>query len=716
MPPSCRQWGIKPKSRRENKMFNNLTVKARLFFLIGLMTFVMLSLTGLNFYVLHQANEGLRTVYIDRTIPIADLSEMKAKQIDVRLKIANAISEPTDVKQILQKITQTRSEINKLWDDYASTYMTAEENIIIGKFVAARKTYTDEALEPVLELLKNNATPEAVQKIVVEKIRPLSVPVAANLDDLIQLQKNVAQQEYEKAQNRYQLALIVSVVMQIVGLALSIFVGLIIIKRLMSELGGEPSYAAEIVKTIANGNLSTKVELQPNDKSSLLYSIDHMREMLQNIITSTNLVMNDISNGELSSSMTVPVQGDFVALKTSINETIQQLRVTMFALNDVMYSMYNADFSKVIVAHVKGKFKETVDKAIQSQNALRAMLEDVGNVMAHVAEGDLNYRVTADGRGEMLALKENINNTLLALESLGEIEHVVGALAHGDLTQSITTDYPGVFGSVTSSINNTVGNLQTLISQIKVTTDAIATAANEIAAGNNDLSHRTETQAASLQQTAATMEELTTTVQQNTESAKQANELALGASDTAKKGVSVVNDVVETMANINESSHQIVDIISVIDDIAFQTNILALNAAVEAARAGEQGKGFAVVAVEVRNLAQRAASAAGEIKRLISDSVERVSNGSKQVEQAGLTMKDIVSAIQSVTAIMSQIAAASIEQNSGISQINQAVTQMDEVTQQNAALVEQAAAAAESLEDQTRSLTSEMSHFKTSFA
>jgi methyl-accepting chemotaxis protein len=206
---------------------------------------------------------------------------------------------------------------------------------------------------------------------------------------------------------------------------------------------------------------------------------------------------------------------------------------------------------------------------------------------------------------------------------------------------------------------------------------------------------------------------LSATVRQNTDNAKQANDLAVRASTTAKKGVAVVDDVVLTMVNINESSHQIVDIITVIDDIAFQTNILALNAAVEAARAGDQGKGFAVVAVEVRNLAQRAASAAGEIKRLISDSVDRISSGSKQVEQAGKTMEDIVDSIQKVTIVMSDIAAASIEQNSGIDQIHQAVTQMDCVTQQNAALVEEAAAAAELLESQTQHLAKEMAHFKT---
>jgi methyl-accepting chemotaxis protein len=693
-------------------MLKNLTVKVRLLFLIGLMSVIMLTLTGVNLYAFNQTNQGLKSVYLDRMLPVADLSEIKAKQIDIRLKIANVINEPTEATRSLEKITKMRDEINERWNNYAATDMAPEEKLLADKFVTARKIYATEALNPIIELLKSGK-PEIVQPLVIEKLRPLFVPISNGIDDLIQLQKNVAQAEFEASQSRFALMLIISIALQFLGVVISLFFGLHIVKRLLAELGGEPSYAAEIVRKIASGKLSTDVKIKQGDKSSLLYSINTMRETLANIITDTSTVMNNVSEGQLSVQMNVEVEGDFVQLKQSINETIIQLRVTLFALNDVMYALYNADFSKVISGRVKGKFKETLDKAMETQNALHEMLADVGRVMGHVAVGEINHRVTVEGRGELLTLKNNINDTLIALNSLNEIERVVDALAHGDLTNTITTQYPGLFGNVTMSLNNTVEHLQTLIGDIKISSEIIASAANEIAAGNNDLSRRTEDQASSLQETAASMEELSATVQENTLNAKSASELAMGASTTAKKGVAVVHDVVVTMSNINESSHQIVDIITVIDDIAFQTNILALNAAVEAARAGDQGKGFAVVAVEVRNLAQRAASAAGEIKRLIGDSVERISGGSKQVEQAGKTMEDIVVAIQSVTRIMSDIATASIEQNTGIEQINQAVTQMDEVTHQNAALVEQAAAAAESLSDQTKSLALEMANFKT---
>ncbi|MBV8634083.1 MAG: methyl-accepting chemotaxis protein, partial [Burkholderiaceae bacterium] len=255
-------------------------------------------------------------------------------------------------------------------------------------------------------------------------------------------------------------------------------------------------------------------------------------------------------------------------------------------------------------------------------------------------------------------------------------------------------------------------SLLKIVSEVRQGTDAIATASQEIASGNSDLSSRTESQASSLEETASSMEELTDTVRQNAENARQANQLVVSASEFAQKGGKVVGQVVTTMGSIKESSRKIVDIIGVIDGIAFQTNILALNAAVEAARAGEQGRGFAVVAAEVRNLAQRSAGAAKEIKTLIGDSVEKVDQGSKLVDEAGRTMGEMVTSVQHVADIMSEITAASQEQSAGIGEVNQAIAQMDEMTQQNAALVEQAAAAAESMQEQAALLADAVSVFK----
>jgi methyl-accepting chemotaxis protein len=293
-------------------------------------------------------------------------------------------------------------------------------------------------------------------------------------------------------------------------------------------------------------------------------------------------------------------------------------------------------------------------------------------------------------------------------EDVADIAHKIAA---GDLAVTVNTK-PSDQSSLLFAMKTMRDSLAKVVGEVRQGTDTIATASAQIAAGNMDLSSRTEQQASSLEETAASMEELTSTVKQNADNARQANQLAESASSVAVKGGRVVSQVVDTMSAINSSSKKIVDIIGVIDGIAFQTNILALNAAVEAARAGEQGRGFAVVAAEVRSLAQRSAAAAKEIKTLIGDSVDKVEEGSKQVLEAGKTMDEIVGSVKRVTDIMAEITVASREQTSGIEQINQAITQMDQVTQQNAALVEEAAAAAASLQEQASELSQVVSVFK----
>jgi len=295
---------------------------------------------------------------------------------------------------------------------------------------------------------------------------------------------------------------------------------------------------------------------------------------------------------------------------------------------------------------------------------------------------------------------------------LREAVNIARSVAAGDLTRRIEARRGDETGQLLQALADMNRSLTRIVSEVRGGTETIATASSQIASGNMDLSARTETQASSLEETAASMEELTSTVRQNADSAVEANQLALSASEVALKGGAVVSQVVETMGSINDSAKKIVDIIGVIDSIAFQTNILALNAAVEAARAGEQGKGFAVVAGEVRHLAQRSAVAARQIKELIDDSVEKVEVGAHLVDQAGATMNDIVDSVRRVTDIMGEISIASKEQTDGIQQVNQAISQMDAVTQQNAALVEEAAAAAGSLREQATHLSDVVSVFK----
>jgi methyl-accepting chemotaxis protein len=340
--------------------------------------------------------------------------------------------------------------------------------------------------------------------------------------------------------------------------------------------------------------------------------------------------------------------------------------------------------------------------------------KEVANIVDGAQRGDFVTRISLEGKdGFFRQLSEGLNQLSEVTQTgLTDVARVLQLVAAGDLTQKIEADYQGIFGQLKDDTNTTIERLREVVGRIKDATEAINIASQEIAAGNQDLSSRTEEQASSLEQTSSAMEELNATVKQNAENAKQANELAKTSNAGVVKGGEVVKQVVVTMGDIQASSKKISDIIGVIDSIAFQTNILALNAAVEAARAGEQGRGFAVVATEVRNLAQRSATAAKEIKTMIAESVDKVESGAKLVQQAGTTMDEVVTSFQQVASLVTEIAGASREQSSGIEQTTQAVSQMDEVTQQNAALVEEAAAAAESLEEQARGLVQTVSMFK----
>ncbi|WGG52253.1 methyl-accepting chemotaxis protein [Rugamonas sp. DEMB1] len=340
--------------------------------------------------------------------------------------------------------------------------------------------------------------------------------------------------------------------------------------------------------------------------------------------------------------------------------------------------------------------RDVLDGSVAADTRLMLMLFGLGGV------------AVALGVGCAFVITRSITGPLS-----GAVE-VAQKVAGGELTSHVVVEGKDETSELLQALKDMNDSLAKTVGDVRAGTETITVASREIASGNADLSSRTESQASSLEQTASSMEELTSTVKQNADNARQANQLAVSASSVAVKGGSVVSQVVDTMGSIKESSRKIVDIIGVIDGIAFQTNILALNAAVEAARAGEQGRGFAVVASEVRNLAQRSAGAAKEIKELIGDSVNKVDAGSKLVDEAGQTMDLIVTSIKQVADIMGEITAATQEQSNGIEEVNQAITQMDEMTQQNAALVEQAAAAAESMQEQAQKLAQAVSIFKLS--
>ncbi|PTQ82370.1 methyl-accepting chemotaxis protein [Nitrosomonas ureae] len=484
-----------------------------------------------------------------------------------------------------------------------------------------------------------------------------------------------------------------------------------------------------------------------------LYGIDQSNDGLKTVYEDRTVVLGDLSlildrmhRVRLNAVMAANIQDVTVAKQrvamtverdAEINATWQKFMGTILTPEEEklansftqQWPIYKESRDRTMNLALAGDFEAAADNttkdAVPKFDAVHQTMFDLIELQSKVAgqeyaeaQSNFNFVFTmtsiAIGLGVVLAIITGLLLIRAILGPLNEAIAVADAVASGDLTSRIEVNSTNETGHLLQALKTMNENLIDLVSRVRAGTDQIATASGEIASGNSDLSQRTEEQASSLEETASSMEELTSTVKQNADNARQANQLAAGASEVAVKGGAVVGQVVQTMSAINESSKKIVDIISVIDGIAFQTNILALNAAVEAARAGEQGRGFAVVATEVRTLAQRSAAAAKEIKELISDSVAKVEDGTRLVDEAGATMDEIVTSVKRVTDIMSEISAASNEQSSGIEQVNQAVTQMDEVTQQNAALVEEAAAAAESMNDQAQALTQAVSVFKVS--
>ena len=429
-------------------------------------------------------------------------------------------------------------------------------------------------------------------------------------------------------------------------------------------------------------------------------------------------MMESKANGLATMLATISVQYlinyDLSALEGFVKETVKD--------KDVAFAEYYDAEAKSLTGNAMKAPADTSQLRVYERNVVDTNGKTIGKVKVGYTTTVLDKTLQSS-----VALVTGSIITVLGLLAVGLTIIVRGiarpaerilegltllAQGEGDLTARIDVKSNDELGRIVIAFNQMMEKLHDLVTQIRNASQSMSTGIQEIAQGNNDLSQRTEEQASSLQETASSMEQMTATVKQNADNASQANELAMNASNVAIKGGHVVGEVVQTMASISDSSRKIVDIISVIEGIAFQTNILALNAAVEAARAGEQGRGFAVVAGEVRNLAQRSATAAKEIKGLIGDSVDKINAGSMLADEAGATMVGIVNAVKRVTDIMSEIAAASNEQSTGIEQVSKTIMQLDETTQQNAALVEQASAAAELMKEQASALLGAVSMFK----
>ncbi|MBS1145211.1 MAG: methyl-accepting chemotaxis sensory transducer [Proteobacteria bacterium] len=646
---------------------------------------------------------------------VADILPPPLYVIEAQLVAYDVASASNEQRpKLVEKLNQLKKDYddrNKFWTD------SDLDSGIKQKLLGAQRQQADLFWS---EVEKNFLPAVASQNAValdtsLKQMRQYYEAHRAGVEDTVGVAAKFAESSLQGLKDTSQTDSVLMIIAIVLGCGLVLLGMRSLAASLGRRIGGEPTEAVGVATRIAHGDLSGKVTVRAGDSTSMLAAMKLMQDNLGALVDEIRQMVQSAERGELGKRIRLDDKEGFgKEIASALNQLMVVTDTSLQDVSRVASALAAGDLSQRVEANYPGAFGQTANAVNATVSALVQVVEEVRSMVDAAARGDFGHQIDTSGKqGYPKTLGDLLNNlTITAQQALSDISTVAQSLAEGDLTQRIDKQYPGLFGETADGINTTVSNLKTLIGNVVGAVDTISVAAREISAGNADLSSRTEEQASSLEETAASIEQFTATAQQNTDSAKQANKLGKTAAEIAASGGEIVKASASTMLEIRESSRKIGDIISVIEGIAFQTNILALNAAVEAARAGEQGKGFAVVATEVRALALRTAQAAKEISALIRESASKVEHGTSQAEAAGKSMDQIMESISSLSTIVAGISSASVEQTLGIEQVNKAVAQMDEVTQQNAALVEQAAAAAESLEEQSRQLQEQVASFK----
>ncbi|RIX41187.1 MAG: methyl-accepting chemotaxis protein [Rhodocyclales bacterium GT-UBC] len=742
------------------QLLKNMRIGTRLLWQALGMAFWFGVLVVVALYYMRGLNQATESVYNEKLEPGAIVLRIQTLMAENNLQVvAGLLHDPAGKQSALHDhpaaqhtdlIIRNRDAITALWQTFKARPLNEEEQVLATAYEKARAAFVQDGLLAASEALLAEDFDKAAE-IYSVIVRPNYLKASQAADALRLYYAESGRALYVGAQETYErtIKLLFAMAAFVVGLiaAFSYVFARSITQPLAEAVG--------VADAVASGHLENRIDVSGNDQvSDLMRSLDKMQDELKARIEADRKVADETLRIKVAldvssnSVMVADTEGQIIYGNASVLEMMRSAegdirrQIPNFRADQIVgsnFDMYHRQPShqRNLLAVLKGmhrtemtiggRYFSLVACPIVNERGERlgtvvewrdrtsevSIEKEVASIIEAAVAGDFSKRLdSVRMTGFFKQISEGINALLAAnSRALDDVGRMLARLSKGNLTEKIDADYQGVLGKLKDDANMTVDNLQSIVVSIKEATDAINTAAKEIASGNQDLSSRTEEQASSLEETASSMEQLTSTVKQNADNSRQANELAGSAQQVAVKGGEVVGQVVQTMSAIHQSSSKIADIIGVIDGIAFQTNILALNAAVEAARAGEQGRGFAVVATEVRNLAQRSAAAAKEIKGLISDSVEKVEVGNRLVDQAGRTMEEVVASIKRVAKIMADISDASREQSSGIEQVCLAVSQMDEVTQQNAALVEEAAAAAESLEEQAAGLAEAVAVF-----
>ncbi|MGL6260400.1 methyl-accepting chemotaxis protein [Vibrio sp. WXL210] len=758
-------------NKQKKRLFRALSIKQRLFGLVSVATLALLTVLGIGIHSSYTEKQAVENLYYNHIeaysrLRVIDNLWTENRFILQSLLLSDEFSQNLEAAQRLKENTLELEQTTQVLVgslDANNNSNTSKYQIIAQQSdqiatTTLPKIYSDLISNDITKLDSENY--QALIQAAQLEIDTYQI----NLNNLVDENRQQSLMIYQQSNVVFWSEVALSSVMTLLFIAAYLWFAFSFNRDISSRLEEIRHYFTRLVKqdylfeidVKKNDEIGLVLQALKSMKVQLAYSMESVRQKavsatrikiaLDNV--STNMMIEDSDNNIIYVNPAIvdmfkQAEQDIKAIVPSFDAdklvglnvrdlNLKQLKSSSLIASDSASSdsATNTDSAKkTIEIDINGRtFKIVTNPVIDAKGqqigyvtewvdrtSEIAVEREVGLAIQSAVDGDFSKRIDFDGNNAFFSMLCSNINRLLEINqvSLTDIDSVLSALAKGELTSQITADYSGTFGELKNSSNLTVSKLKEMIQHIKVSADTINTAAKEIAIGNVDLAQRTEKQARNLEVTSSSMEQLTTTVKQNSEHSKKANQLAKQTSSNALEGGKVVEQVVENMAEIHSSSREVMNIISVIDSIAFQTNILALNAAVEAARAGEQGRGFAVVATEVRNLAQRSASAAKEVESLINSSVTKIETGTKLASRAGESISGVVSSVQQVAELMEEITQASVEQSVGIDQVTQAILEVDDVTQQNSALVEQGSAAASSLEEQVANLALYVSMFDT---